>query len=117
MPELFPDFTTSPADFQRAKTFWRELAFDQAQALDQLEEWAPWTNEGEWRDDPELMDGAVVFTLFSASQHKGLRVQQSAVCANPEKKPYVSSFMDVVGMNFLERPIPNLFIPSTETSR
>ena len=115
MPELFPEFATSPECFLQAKAFWRELARDQAEALGQQGEWASWAHEEEWRDDPELMDGALVFSLFSASQHKALRVQQSALSVYTKKKAYVSSFMDVFGDGVLERPIPNMFIGAIPT--
>lgn len=61
------------------------------------------------------MDGAVVFSLYSASQNKGFRVQQSALSIQKEKAPYVSSWTDVFGEGFLERPIPNLFIGTIPT--
>ena len=110
MAELFPDFIKSSDTFFRAKAFWRDLAREQATVLGQQNEWAQWAHEDEWSDDPEFMDGAVVFTCYSASQHKGFRVQQSALCAGPEKKPHVCPFMDMAGEGILERPIPNLFI-------
>jgi hypothetical protein len=115
MPEIFPHFIDDPMVFQQAKAFWKKLAYDEAETLGQQGEWEKWAHEEDWSNDPELVDGAVVFTLFSASQHKGLRVQQSALSVSPDKKPYVSSFMDVVGDGLYQHPIPNLFIGAIPT--
>lgn len=115
MPELFPDFVTNRTSFRQAKAFWAQLANEQAAALEQTGEWAPWTQEDEWSDDPELMDGAVVFSLYSATQNKGLRVQQSRLSLQKESAPHVCSWTNVFGEGLLERPIPNLFIGTVPT--
>ncbi len=83
MSELFPRFIEDPEAFQQAKVFWQKLASDEAEALGQRGEWQKWAHEDDWCDDPEQVDGAVVFTLFSPSQHKGLRIQQSALSLAP----------------------------------
>jgi hypothetical protein len=110
MPELFPHFIMDPQAFMQANAFWKALACHEADALGQKGEWERWAQEEEWSYDSSLMDGVVIFTLYSVTQHKGLRVQQSVLGANAEPKPYVSAFMDVAGEGFYERPIPNLFI-------
>lgn len=115
MAELFPDFVTSPAAFEQAKEFWRKLAQEEADTLGQHGEWEKWFHEEEWREDSELMDGAVVFTWFSTSQHKGLRVQQYTLSRRSSSAPSVQPFMDVVGEGVLPRPIPNLFIGAAPT--
>lgn len=115
MPELFPEFISSPDAFDRAKAFWQKLADEEAAALGQSSEWRPWFSEAQWRDSPILMDGAVVFSLYSESQNKGLRVQQSACSASKKPSPYVASFTDTFGEGGLERPIPNLFIGAIPT--
>jgi hypothetical protein len=115
MPELFPDFISNRESFEKAKAFWGLLASEEAAKLNQDGEWLPWFQNEEWRADPELMDGAVVFSLYSACQNKGLRVQQSACCVSREKSPFVASFTDMFGEGCLDRPIPNLFIGTIPT--
>ena len=115
MPELFPDFASSPESFERAKAFWSQLATEEASALGQVGEWTTWFQLLGWEDDREMMDDAVVFSLYSASQNKGLRVQQSSRCISKKEEPYVASFTDVFGEGHLARPIPNLFIGAIPT--
>src|SRR5258708_16756019 len=115
MPEFFPNFVVSREEFLRAKAFWSRIAAEEASALGQEGEWGRWLHEEEWRNDPELMDGALVCSLYSASQNKGFRVQQSAISVQDDKKPYVNSWTAVFGENFIERPIPNLFIGAIPT--
>ncbi|OQB36222.1 MAG: hypothetical protein BWY06_02882 [Candidatus Latescibacteria bacterium ADurb.Bin168] len=110
MPELFPDFIVSEESFRQAKEFWRELVREQMAALGQMGDWAPWTHEEAWSSDPDSVDGAVILSVYSASQNKGLRVQQSATSAHKDKKPFVGGYTDIFGEGILERPIPNLCI-------
>lgn len=120
MPELFPDFVSSRESFERAKAFWGQLATDEASALGQVGEWTTWFQLLKWEDDREMMDGAVVFSLYSASQNKGLRVQQSLRCISKKEEPYGASFTDVFGEGHLARlsRICSLVrFPQTEISR
>ncbi len=115
MSELFPDFVFNRETFESAKLFWSKMATEEAIALAQGDEWTSWFQIPEWEDDPEMMDGAVVFTLYSASQNKAIRVQQSCRSVSKEEEPYVASFTDVFGVGHLDLPIPNLFIGAIPT--
>jgi hypothetical protein len=109
MPELFPDFATDRAAFERAKVFWSKLANEEVSAAAQAGEWTSWFQILAWENNLEMMEGAVVHSLYSASQNKGLRVQHYADRTKDEE-PFITSFTDVFGEGHLERPIPNLFI-------
>lgn len=115
MPELFPDFVSNRETFELAKIFWNQLATDEALACAQVGEWTSWVQILGWEADTDIMDGAVVFSLYSASQNKGLRVQQRARSISKDEEPYVDSFTDVFGEGHLDRPIPNLFISAIPT--
>jgi hypothetical protein len=115
MPVLFPDFSTDRAAFERAKYFWSQLANEVVSTADQTGEWTSWFQILAWKDDPEMMEGAVVYSLYSASQNKGFRVQQYADRTKDEE-PFITSFMDVFGEGHLDRPIPNLFIGAIPTN-
>ena len=115
MPELFPDFAASSAVFEKAKVFWAALASKEVEAMDQSGQWKKWLHEEDWSDDPELIDGSVVFSLYSEKQNKGFRVQQSTMASGYEREPYISSFTDTFGEGHLEHPIPNLLIGGVPT--
>ena len=110
MPELFPDFAANPAAFEKAKVFWSALALKEVNASGQCGEWAKWLHEEDWTDDPELIEGSVVFSLYSEKQNTGFRVQQSTMAGGQEIEPFISSFTDIFGESHLEHPIPNLLI-------
>jgi hypothetical protein len=114
MPELFPAFASDRAAFEGAQVFWARLANEEVSVAAQVGEWSSWFQIIAWKDDPEMMEGAVVFSLYSASQNKGFRVQQYADRTKDEE-PFITSFTDVFGEGHLDHPIPNLFIGGIPT--
>ncbi|MEO5958154.1 MAG: hypothetical protein ABIR80_03485 [Opitutaceae bacterium] len=114
MPALFPDFATDRAAFERSKVFWSQLADEEVSTAAQVGEWTPWFQILAWEDSSEMMEGAVVFSLYSVSQNKSFRVQQFTD-RTKDDEPFITSFTDAFGEGHLDRPIPNLFIGAIPT--
>jgi len=115
MPELYPDFAANSAAFEKAKAFWAALAVEEVNALNQSRQWKKWLHEEEWGDDPELIEGSVVFSLYLEKQNKGFQVQQVTMGAAQEIEPFIYSWTDTFGEGHLENPIPNLLIGGVPT--
>src|SRR3954466_46422 len=115
MNELFPDFSENEIAFNKTKGFWRALVADEVSHIGTDGEWSPWTHEDEWCTDPDLLDGAIVFSIYSKIQNKGLRVQQSCLKVSSSKAPYLDAHTDIFGEGILESPIPNVCISAIPT--